>query len=68
VHQTNPPQLSVMEALIRIESRQFLKELNATLDYSYLDTPRSGAPIRSLALSRTCHLRNYNIRNTHGYH
>lgn len=40
------PEISVYEALLRIESRQFLRELNATEDYSYLDTPRSGAPIR----------------------
>ncbi len=42
----SPPVISVYEALLRIESRQFLREMNATLDYSYLDTPRSGAPIR----------------------
>ena len=41
--------ISVYEALLRIESRQFLREMNATLDYSYLDTPRSGASIRWLA-------------------
>ncbi|KAK9918851.1 hypothetical protein WJX75_007510 [Coccomyxa subellipsoidea] len=42
---TTPRRISVYEALIRIESRQFLREMNATSDYSYLDTPRSGAPI-----------------------
>lgn len=46
---SSPPVISVYEALLRIESRQFLREMNATLDYSYLDTPRSGAPIRWLA-------------------
>ena len=41
-----PPEISIYEALLRIESRQFLREMNATQDYSYLDTPRSSAPIR----------------------
>ncbi|CAK0785369.1 hypothetical protein CVIRNUC_008577, partial [Coccomyxa viridis] len=40
-----PPEISIYEALLRIESRQFLREMNATQDYSYLDTPRSSAPI-----------------------
>ncbi|EIE21885.1 hypothetical protein COCSUDRAFT_56332 [Coccomyxa subellipsoidea C-169] len=39
------PKVSVYEALLRIESRQFLREMNASSDYSYLDTPRSSAPI-----------------------
>lgn len=47
---SGPRTLSVYEALIRIESRQFLREMNASSDYSYLDTPRSGAPIRCAGL------------------
>ena len=42
----HPPEISIYEALLRLESRQFLREMNATQDYSYLDTPRSSAPIR----------------------
>ena len=48
--------ISVYEALLRIESRQFLREMNATLDYSYLDTPRSGAPIRCLTPRALLHV------------
>ncbi len=48
--------ISVYEALLRIESRQFLREMNATLDYSYLDTPRSGAPIRWLTHRALLHV------------
>ena len=38
--------LGVAEALLRIQTRQFLREMNMSLDFSFLDTPRSGAPIR----------------------
>ena len=53
-----PQEISIYEALLRIESRQFLREMNATQDYSYLDTPRSSAPIRQAywrALLRLLH-------------
>lgn len=42
--------INVLEALLRISSRQFLQELNSTLDFSYLDTPTSGAPITCVCL------------------
>lgn len=37
--------LGVLEVLLRIQSRQFLRSVNASNDYSYFDSPRSGAPI-----------------------
>ena len=49
-----PPEISIYEALLRIESRQFLRAMNATQDYSYLDTPRPSAPIRQASARRFC--------------
>lgn len=46
------PVLAVAEALLRISSRQFLREMNMTLDFSFLDTPRSNVPIRCASTCR----------------
>ena len=37
--------LRVMELLVRISSQQLLAQMNSSLDYSFLDTPRSNATI-----------------------